>query len=293
LAPPVPGTERLVDLPDVLDLVRPAVTQITCTIQGLTAVELQALGVPGDAFFSRPIGSGFLVNDQAYVVTAQHVLDGARTIQADFSHAHVHIGVGLAYANQSRLRSQFNVTTFDVIEEDAQNDVALVRMRRNPFLGECQGLIELDGIVQVPLHGAVSIETARPHDGEQIAISGYPLRETSMTTTHGIVASSWAHIIDREQDPTTGAWAKTVRDVYLADVQTNPGNSGGPAYRTSDGAVIGVLVAGRLTEVVADDGPAVVDGVALTADAGLSVLVPATYVVDLLDRNHVNWTPAA
>jgi S1-C subfamily serine protease len=141
-----------------------------------------------------------------------------------------------------------------------------------------------------PLFGRPSLRAERPRDGTSIAVSGYPLGESVLVTNHGTVASAWGLELDKRPDPATPS--VTSRDVYLGDLQSNPGNSGGPVYATEDGAVIGVLVAGRLTAVDAGGAPAVIDGVALQADAGLSLIVPARYVCEMLDRHGVAYQSA-
>ena len=52
------------------------------------------------------------------------------------------------------------------------------------------------------------------------------------------------------------------------------------------------MVAGRLSSVVAAGRPATAGGVPLQADAGLALVVPSKYVVELLKRNGVAWTSA-
>jgi hypothetical protein len=75
-------------------------------------------------------------------------------------------------------------------------------------------------------------------------------------------------------------------EVYLADMQANPNNSGGPVYRIEDGSVIGVCKARRLSAVVDQrDHAVVVDGDReLLQDAGLTVIEPARDVVNLLNE---------
>jgi S1-C subfamily serine protease len=270
-----------VTLSDVIDAVRPCIVQITCTLLGLTKDELEALG--GRAVVSRPLGTGFLVDDQGHVVTAQHVLKGAKDVAADFPHADIHIGIGLAYPNSDQLRGNFRVTPFEVLEEDNEHDLALLRMRVNPFSGEIDAGIEVDGRTVKPSYGVSSLRTRRPRDGDPICVSGYPLGEPVMVTNGGMVASSWSVQLDDYSN---------LRDVYLGDVQSNPGNSGGPVYDSTDGAVLGVLVAGRLTDVVAGRKPLIINGLKVRADAGLSLIVPTKYVVSVLDRNHVRWASA-
>jgi S1-C subfamily serine protease len=87
-----------------------------------------------------------------------------------------------------------------------------------------------------------------------ISVSGFPLEIPVLVTTTGWLATRL--FIDEKQ-----------RFLYLADVQVNHGNSGGPAYRDSDGAVIGLVVEYR----PAPEG-----------NSRLTVIVPIRRVLDLL-----------
>lgn len=280
-------------LPDVIDAVRPSIVQITFTVLGLSEEERKALGV--NQVFSRPLGTGFLVDDQAHVITAQHVIEGARAVAAgQYANAEVSFGIGLAYPNTENMRGNFHVVGFDVIEEDPRHDLALLRMRRNPFQGQAGGGIMLGDKPLEPLYAVPKLRVARPRDGDAITISGYPLGEPVLVTNTGIVASSWGVTVDQVPHPgIPDVTVPDVRDTYLGDVQTNPGNSGGPVYSSGDGAIVGVLVAGRLTAVVAGGQPVVINDTQVSADAGISLIVPAKYATDMLDRNGVIWTPAS
>jgi S1-C subfamily serine protease len=68
-----------------------------------------------------------------------------------------------------------------------------------------------------------------------------------------------------------------IADAYLADVQANPGNSGGPTYRIADGAVIGVCIETRLTPTYHESGAP-----ASLANAGLTVIRPSRYLTNLI-----------
>lgn len=183
---------------------------------------------------------------------------------------------------------------FDIVDEDPRHDLALLKLRRNPFSGERDGGIVIGGEALEPLHGVPSLRVERPRDGDPVTVSGHPLAETVLITNTGIVASSWGVNVDELPHPEIADLTiPQMRDTYLADVQTNPGNSGGPVYSSEDGAVVGVLVAGKQTSVLlAGKEPVTLDGTPLTADAGISLIVPAKYVVEMLERHGVAWTPA-
>jgi S1-C subfamily serine protease len=109
---------------------------------------------------------------------------------------------------------------------------------------------------------------------------GYPLMESVLVTTAGHITSAWS--LDfwdaLVPDGQGGYLPADIADRYLADVQTNPGNSGGPAVALSDGAVIGMLVATRIARM---------NGVPNATSADLGVLIPSVAIVDFAARNGV------
>jgi len=276
----------------VIDLVRPAIVQISATIVPKTNSDRERLG--GKPHSSQPLGTGFFVSDSAHVLTAQHVMGGVRGLVSDWPDSEVNVGVGLALPNTESMRANFNIIPFEVVEEDERHDLALLRMTANPFKGEVAPVIAIDDQSISGMSGVPALQSDRPRDGESIAISGYPLGETVLVTNTGIVASSWSVTIDEIAHPVfSDVNVPQVRDTYLADVQTNPGNSGGPVYASRDGGIIGVLVAGKLTDVVAGEASVIVNGQPLRADAGLSLVVPIKYGTAMLDKHGVKWTGAA
>lgn len=279
------------EIHEAIEIIRTSVVQISATV--VAGTEADRARLHGKNFLSRPLGTGFFVSEEAHVLTAQHVVDGARRVISEWPQSQVQIGIGLAVPNSENMRANFHIVGFDVVEEDDRHDIALLKLSQNPFEGEIPPMIVINGESIGAMYGVPMLQTTRPRDGEPIAVSGYPLGETVLVTNAGIVASSWSVTRAEVAHPTVpDVTLPDLRDTYLADVQTNPGNSGGPAYSTLDGAVIGVLVAGRLTEVTAGDQPVAVNGLPVLADAGLSLLVPIKYAVEMLERHRVAWLTA-
>jgi hypothetical protein len=266
------------DLRHAIEEIRPAVVQITLTASGLSERAISELGGHGQVF-SRPIGTGFFVGSTGAVVTAKHVVDAVpewedccRTQGATF----VHTGIGIAHLMPRGKRGGFTVGKFDVVATDDVNDLAVLRPRMNPFAGEFFATLDGD---RVPLLcEAAHLNTERPQDGLPVGCSGYPLMSFVLITNAGIVASSWS--VDLKQLP--GTDPHELPDVYLADMQINGGNSGGPVYSALDSGVIGVAVASRLA-------PSTGTVPGQKEDAGLTVIVPSRYVGGLLDKHGIKW----
>jgi S1-C subfamily serine protease len=270
------------ELPTAIDRVRPFVVQITYTITGLDRPRLQQLDARG-AVWSVPLGTGFVVSEQGWVVTAKHVIDDITHVATDVPEGNHIVGAGFAYPIGEHGRDAdigtFRVIKFDVLDVDARNDIALLKLRANPFQMTETDRRSSTGTT-LPL-GVAQLRLERPLDGAAIAISGYPLSEAVMVTTAGCVASAWSVDIAGALVPDgKGGYAPTdVVDRYLADAQSNPGNSGGPAYLTSDGAVVGMLRGSRLRPVVGHD--------TIQTSANLGVLIPSRYVAELAARHSV------
>jgi len=262
------------DITDVIDDVTPAVVQISVAAGGAV------------------LGTGFLVNKSGDAVTANHVISdlGGRAT----------VGVAVPNyedANHNRVSGSFTLFEYDVLSVDAEHDLAVLRPHEpagNPFREPKPVLVRI-GDVDVGIQpDVVRLRVERPRDGMAIATSGYPFGEVNLITSTGYVASSWTVERDEVRDPLSGrSVLRGVADSYLADMQVNGGNSGGPVYRLADAAVIGVCVSSRGAPTWFEDGqPVQTDKGLVLYDSGISSVVPATYVADLLDDSGVEWTPA-
>lgn len=269
-------------LQDVIAEVRGAVVQVTYTVTGLPREVLIELGADG-AVFSRPFGSGFLISYAGHAITANHVIDEVKEFAIDYPEGDHFVGVGLAFPNEEGegvgLRGTFRSIKFDVLDTDERNDLALLRLVDNPFATTAQQRRSSHGQTLEP--SVPVLDESRPHDGAPVAISGFPLDQAALVTTAGHIASAWsADIKDQLIPDGMGNYKPTdIADRYLADVQTNSGNSGAPAYLIDTGHVIGVHTGALTTPVVGNN--------ELRTSANLGQLVPARYVADLAERNQV------
>lgn len=213
---------------------------------------------------ARPsgIGTGFFVDRSGLIATAYHVVEDQSEIHAGFTHVPA-----------DSIRGNFMMWEADVVAVDERNDIALIRHREaNPF----EWILGKEYAPGLPyLLDVARLYTARPEDGEPIGVSGYPLGNPILVSAGGFIASAWAN------DMLNWEWS----ELYLGDVQVNPGNSGGPAYRVSDASVVGVVIATQMDIVKDREGkPPEVEGQPLEAfaNANIALIRPTSYVAELM-----------
>ena len=179
--------------------VRPAVVQITTTayVPGATA--------PGAGFATQQgTGSGVLVSADGYIVTNNHVVEGARRVQVVLTQP----GPGPADP-KSILKPAGKVVGAQVIGVDRESDVAVLKVAEEglPFLsfGDSESLKQGQIVVAV---------------GSPLGLAG--------SVTFGVVSA-----VARQIKPDD-------RMVYIqTDAPINPGNSGGPLL-DSEARVVGL-----------------------------------------------------
>jgi serine protease Do len=159
----------------------------------------------------RGSGSGFIVSEDGYVITNNHVIEGAETIQLQLSD-----------------RREF---TAELVGRDPTTDVALLKL-------------DAEGLTPVTLG---SSEATRV--GEWVLAIGSPgfrgvgAGPLTTTVTAGIVSAKGRSINIIGQDLTNQPGGNlAIEDFIQTDAAINPGNSGGPLLNIR-GEVIGVNAA--------------------------------------------------
>lgn len=257
---------------DLIESVRPAVVQVYVRI---TDVPLPTKPVP-DCFAATRrtcvVGTGFFMNDAGDVVTASHVANAAQqiiqTLGSNGIHAEVGIGVNMPNVETKILTFGSNTEGFTaiLIATDAEHDIAALHTPINPFTNMPK-TFGGTGTENLPQTRATFVHLAveRPRDGEEIVACGFPFGESGLVTTSGTIASAW------KTESLLSAKAATTFprdvDVYWADLRINAGNSGGPVFRVTDSAVLGMAV---------------------ELKGSLGVVVPAKYIVDFLKSHNIH-----
>lgn len=275
------------DLAQAVDQVRPSIVQITFHASDFPNDMREQLG---KLFVNQPLGTGFFVNGDGYVITARHVVKDAEQRMEHFAAAGTkQLYVGLPQPNTENMRGNFNLVDFDVADEDTLHDLALLKLKKNPFKGEVGPMF---GNLPQFFDTAI-LNPNRPKDGAAVGISGYPLGQSVLVTNAGWMATSWAFEIREVPVPKASElfYIPHIADSYLADVEVNPGNSGAPVYLVENGTVIGICVASKLAPIRDQYGNIVtVNNKQLSYSSGLTVVVPTRYAIDLMRGHNLNWS---
>jgi serine protease Do len=171
---------------------------------------------PFEDFFRRPpglvrgSGSGFIISEDGYIVTNNHVVEGADAISV-------------------RLADRREFDGVRVVGRDATTDVALLKL-------------EVTGLPAAPLGSSDATRV-----GEWVIAVGSPGFRTGTgeplftTVTAGIVSAKGRNIRILNAETDEGG-NLAIEDFIQTDAAINPGNSGGPLVNIR-GEVIGVNAA--------------------------------------------------
>ena len=187
----------------------PIVQVVKAVTPSVVTVITRTQSVPnffGQSASSKGVGTGFVVRSDGFILTNEHVVEGADSIT-----------VTLPSGRELAAR---------VVASDHDHDLALLK-------------VDATGLKAVTLGDSSSVVV-----GERVVAIGYALDLSGgPTVTSGVISSLQRTIEVQDSNGGPGSTTRTYRDVIQTDAALNPGNSGGPLV-TLDGRVIGIDVAG-------------------------------------------------
>jgi len=205
---------------------------------GLLVIQPTSLPEPLDRFDGQNVflpiafGTGFVVSEDGYVVTARHVISRAERRLPNIQSAGKQMVVCLGASPEP-----VDCKEVKIVGTDDRNDLALLKIKR-PKRAE--------------LPRALHLGSERPARGTEVWSAGYPAR----TGGRLVVAPGTFSSSDRSDDSVveSESAAPTLR-MWLADMAVEDGASGGPVY-LQDGSVIGVVVTRSVAHTVTGFVPA-------------------------------------
>ena len=180
-------------------------------------VQLLAIGPAAQGENQECSATGFLIDEEGYLITNWHVVEAARRCLENAPGAKI---LAKLIVNDARTAP---AVPCDVVGGDPANDLALLKTEQPLFVraGEKPPFAPLDAR-NVPV-------------GIMVRVSGYPALSWQPVTQTGRVA--WT---GRTGLAETDAPAPRPSDALMMDIRLRPGNSGSPVY-LPNGGVIGVV----------------------------------------------------
>jgi S1-C subfamily serine protease len=180
-----------------------------------TVVELLAIG-PGRNGQSRECGAtGFLVNEDGYILTNAHVVEQARQCLAGSPGAKILARPASGSATVGR------AVSCDVVTLDDLHDLALLKTVRPLFADSTQ--------IQEAVARLVAGEVA---DGARVGVTGHPAFAWRPLTQFGqVIQHASLALSDHNSEPS---------QVLILNIELHRGNSGSPVYLVPSGGVIGI-----------------------------------------------------
>jgi S1-C subfamily serine protease len=226
-----------------------------------------------------PIGTGFLVNNDGYIITANHLIDLGEQYMQQTQAETKKLGITIppppnAINNPPVLQTPTN--DFDVIARDNEHDLALLKVKMSTVISPLNGETLHGVIYSNDMGGSLFVGdahfTKNISQNLSIAITGYPSNQMVPETKTGKVTSKEiTSVINSRISLASGYVTYNVTDYFQTDITSNQVLSGSPVYSTKNGKIMGVCI-----NVVQNES----DSSVITA------IIPSRYVLDLLESNN-------
>jgi len=277
--------------------------------QGLpfdTAREMTVMVMRIPGRFEQPIsvGSGVWVGNNGYIATCSHVIGDWKGVLAIGLGREPFVSTGETKVTIGSVMNSFTVT---VVANDHFTDVAILKADKKPsdiYLPPFVTGIKSD-TPQLPLQAVgAALETNFPKPGQSMLLAGYLLSERILILQAGISTG-----LDFFRGQNTDDKHMPDRLRIMLSLVSNPGNSGGPVFN-DQGKVIGLLE-GNLNApirdengnqlyylrqktdaagnpMVDDSGKAVIERAPYNQNSGISLAVPAKFVMRLAQESKIS-----
>ena len=197
-------------IPDLVEQVRPSVVHIVTEV----ATTDDGDGpMPGGG-----VGTGFIISADGYIVTNNHVVQGADRVVVTY--ALTTAASGTQSAPTPSRRQPNHAVDAEIVGLDPQTDLAVLR-------------IDVEGLTPLPLGSSEDLRA-----GEIVVAIGHALDLPGGPTVTAGVVSALGRVLTN-----IGPQRLTLSDLIQTDASINPGNSGGPLLNLF-GEVVGVSSAG-------------------------------------------------
>src|SRR5580658_9001141 len=138
-------------------------------------------------------GTGIVVSDEGYVLTAAHVVSGTEAGLRSEGATKVEFFAGILIDTMAgagtNSRGSFAYVACTIKDTDPMHDLAILQLAQNPFSEAFrQGIKIGDKEPKITL-GVAKLEQNVPPEGQAVLVSGYPLAIPTFVTQRGMIAS--------------------------------------------------------------------------------------------------------
>ncbi len=231
------------------DTVRPAV------------VQLLAIGPGGMGQNQECSATGFVVNEEGYILTNAHVVEKAEECLAHSPGAKILAKPDVTVDTHSKVPQTGGVPSAgltapavecDVVAEDQVHDLAVLKPVRAFHSGASNGAAPF-----------VTLDAAGIPSGTRVKVTGHPaFAFVPLTESAEIIGRKSLTLYENATEQT---------EVLVLNTPLKHGNSGSPVYQEANGAVVGIVERRN------------------TSNTQQSLAVPIRYAIDFMNRLGVKW----